>query len=303
MMRSNAQKRRAMKSINEVTDKMLADMKPGPARPPRPTPVIVQGKPLYSYQDYEIETFAASCPRCGGIGYLRKGDYEPGDRDFGRYIHCPDCLEWTQEQARRETWEKFREFIERTDCLQGDLLRCVFSRKKDDPEDVNDFKAATPTLQSIRDAVHGWATRVYSQQDGRRWLYICGACGCGKTHLCAAAANGLRAAGVSVLFMTTPVLLGTLKADLNRTEDFVNQLSVVPVLVLDDLGTEPLTEWAASILFRIIDGRYTTRRPLLVSSNLTLERLGSDRLASRLGDVRLCEVIVNPAPDWRKGAK
>lgn len=282
-----------MKPINEVTEKMLADMKPGPVRPPRPTPIIVPGKPLYSYQDYEIEAFAASCPRCGGIGYLRKGDYEPGDRDFGRYIRCPECLEWTQEQARRETWEKFREFIERTDCLRGDLLQCAF----------DNFQDKTPSLQGIKKAVRDWAMRVYKQSDGRRWLYLCGACGCGKTHLCAAAANGLRAAGVSVLFMTTPVLLGTLKADLDRTEDFVRQLSVVPVLVLDDLGAEPLTEWANSILTRIIDSRYTTRRPLLVSSNLTPDRIGSDRLDSRLSDVRLSEVIVNPAPDWRKGGR
>ena len=91
--------------------------------------------------------------------------------------------------------------------------------------------------------------------------------------------------------------------DVDRTEELIQQLSVVPVLVLDDLGADPLTEWSNSILTRIIDSRWTTRRPLLVSSNLTLDRLGSDRLASRLGDVRLSEVIVNPAGDWRKGAK
>lgn len=287
-----------MKPINEVTEKILADMKPGPARPPRPTPVIVPGKPLYSYQDYEIEAFAASCPRCGGIGYLRKGDYEPGDRDFGRYIRCPECLDWTQEQARRETLEKFREFIERTDCLQGDLLHCSF----------DNFQDKTPTLAGIKKAVRDWAMRVYKQSDGRRWLYLCGACGCGKTHLCAAAANGLRAAGVSVLFMTTPALLGALRgmmnaqrSDTDRTEEFIQQLSVVPVLVLDDLGTEKLSDWSESVLFRIIDSRWTTRRPLLVSSNLTPDRIGSDRLDSRLSDVRLSEVIVNPAGDWRKG--
>jgi DNA replication protein DnaC len=110
--------------------------------------------------------------------------------------------------------------------------------------------------------------------------------------------------------MTTPALLGTLRgmmntqrSDADRTEEFIQQLSVVPVLVLDDLGTEKLSDWSESVLFRIIDSRYTTRRPLLVSSNLTLERLGSERLASRLGDVRRCEVIVNPAPDWRKGGR
>jgi DNA replication protein DnaC len=292
-MRSNG--RPNVEPINEVAERIKELVKRGGSTAlAQPAPAAIPGKPLYSYTAAEVAAFIATCPACSGIGYIKAGEDLPFDsEDFGKLIPCPACREWTLEQRRRDDWRRLKPFIEASDCLQGDLLQCTF----------DNFQDKTPSLQGIKKAVRDWAMRVYKQTDGRRWLYLCGACGCGKTHLCAAAANGLRAAGVSVLFMTTPVLLGTLKADLNRTEDFINQLSVVPVLVLDDLGTEPLTEWAASILFRIIDGRYTTRRPLLVSSNLTLERLGSERIASRLGDVRLCEVIVNPAPDWRKGAK
>lgn len=284
-----------MKPISELAAELREKMQsPVEAKPAPPAPSVIPGKPLYSYTAAEVAAFIATCPVCSGTGYVKAGDDLPFDHElFGKVFPCPACREWTLEQRRRDDWRRLRPFIEASDCLQGDLLHCSF----------DSFQDKTPTLQGIKKSVRDWAMRVYKQSDGRRWLYLCGACGCGKTHLCAAAANGLRAAGVSVLFMTTPVLLGTLKADLNRTEDFINQLSVVPVLVLDDLGTEPLTEWAASILFRIIDGRYTTRRPLLVSSNLTLERLGSERIASRLGDVRLSEVIVNPAPDWRKGGQ
>ncbi len=290
-----------MEPINEVTKKMLADMKPGPARPPHPTPVIVPGKPLYSYTAAEVAAFIATCPVCRGTGYVKAGDDLPFDHElFGKVLPCPACREWTLEQRRRDDWRRLKPFIEASDCLQGDLLKCSF----------DNFQDKTPSLQGIKKAVRDWAMRVYKQSDGRRWLYICGACGCGKTHLCAAAANGLRAAGVSVLFMTTPALLGTLRgmmntqrSDADRTEEFIQQLSVVPVLVLDDLGTEKLSDWSESVLFRIIDSRYTTRRPLLVSSNLTHDRLGSERLASRLGDVRMSEVIVNPADDWRKGGR
>lgn len=284
-----------MKSISdlaaEIKDKMQA---PRAQAEPKPARVIIPGKPLYAYSDAEISAFAAACPTCEGLGYVRVGDDLPLDDDnFGRLIPCQACRDWTLEQRRRDDWKRLKPFIDSSDCLKGDLLSYTF----------DNFQDKTPALKAVKDAVRDWAVRIYKQSDGRRWLYVCGSFGCGKTHLCAAAANGLRAAGVSVLFMTTPVLLGTLKADLDRTEDFIRQLSVVPVLVLDDLGAEPLTEWAASILFRVIDGRYITRRPLLVSSNLPPERLGVERIASRLGTEELSEVVVNPAPDWRKGGK
>ncbi len=292
-----------MKSISELAAEMREKMQsPGEAKPAPPAPAVIPGKPLYSYTAAEVAAFIATCPVCRGTGYVKAGDDLPFDHElFGKVLPCPACREWTLEQRRRDDWRRLKPFIEASDCLQGDLLQCTF----------DNFQDKTPTLAGIKKSVRDWAMRVYKQVDGRRWLYLCGACGCGKTHLCAAAANGLRAAGVSVLFMTTTALLGTLRGmmntsqrnDVDRTEELIQQLSVVPVLVLDDLGADPLTEWSNSILTRIVDSRWTTRRPLLVSSNLTLERLGSERLASRLGDVRLCEVIVNPAGDWRKGTK
>lgn len=278
-----------MEPISETAARLKATMQPDATpRPARPAPVVIPGKPLYSYRDDEIAHLAESCPTCGGIGYVDAGEVPLDDPLFGCLIRCPACREWTDEQRRRDSWRRFKDFIDATDCLGGDLLKCTF----------DNFRDETQHLAAVKAAVRTWGHRVYMQTDGKRWLYLCGGVGCGKTHLCAAAANGLRSVGVAVLFLTVPAMLGALRDDLDKTEGFIRQLTNVPVLVLDDLGTETLTEWAETILFRVVDGRYTHKRPLLISSNLALEKLGMERIASRIGG--LAEIVVNTGKDWRR---
>lgn len=63
---------------------------------------------------------------------------------------------------------------------------------------------------------------------------------------------------------------------------------LAPFLVLDDLGTEKLSDWVQEKLYAILDWRYGQELPTLVTSNLTLAELASHyrahgpRLASRI---------------------
>ena len=43
--------------------------------------------------------------------------------------------------------------------------------------------------------------------------------------------------------------------------------------ILDDLGMEHSSEFAMTQLFNIVDGRYRTGKPLIVTTNLTLQEL------------------------------
>jgi DNA replication protein DnaC len=45
------------------------------------------------------------------------------------------------------------------------------------------------------------------------------------------------------------------------------------LLVLDDLGTERNTPFAMEVVYRVIDDRYTSGKPMIVTTNLTLEQL------------------------------
>ena len=47
----------------------------------------------------------------------------------------------------------------------------------------------------------------------------------------------------------------------------------VPLLVIDDIGKEPPTEWAISTVYNIINGRYEAYLPTVVTTNYDTDTL------------------------------
>lgn len=140
-------------------------------------------------------------------------------------------------------------------------------------------------------------------------VFICGACGCGKTHLAASIIRRLIQTGrirenkVSVKFASVVDLLMEVKATFNQREteeDVLSQYVRPMILVLDDLGAEKQSEWAAMTIYALIDRRYRDMKTTIVTSNMTLEQieqqLGS-RTASRLAEY---EIVIINMPDYRK---
>ena len=126
-------------------------------------------------------------------------------------------------------------------------------------------------------------------------LLLAGGHGTGKTCLAAAAANRLMAQGRPVLFTFVPDLLDQLRggfgddAALSHDELF-EQVKNVPVLVLDDIGAHNGTPWAEEKLFQVVNHRYLSGLPTILTSAVSLERLDG-RLQSKLTDPRNALVI------------
>lgn len=85
-------------------------------------------------------------------------------------------------------------------------------------------------------------------------------------------------------------------------EALVEKYSKVPYLVLDDLGVEKTSDWANLILYLIINERYENERPVIITSNLSVEELGEkmgdDRIPSRI--MGMCEVVEINREDRRR---
>ena len=74
-----------------------------------------------------------------------------------------------------------------------------------------------------------------------------------------------------------------------------------PWLVVDDLGAERLTDWAAEVLFCIFNARHVARAHTLVASNVRPKDLAEPRLRSRFLDAAVCHKAPNEGEDYRQG--
>jgi DNA replication protein DnaC len=141
-------------------------------------------------------------------------------------------------------------------------------------------------------------------REPRGWLVLLGGYGSGKTHLAAAVANYRLSLGYEVLFVVVPDLLDYLRATFGPSseaalDERLDAIREVPLLVLDDLGAHNSTPWAQEKLFQILNHRYNSRLPTVITSNQRLEEL-DPRITSRLVDPDLSQVYEIVAPDFRQ---
>ena len=102
--------------------------------------------------------------------------------------------------------------------------------------------------------------------------------GTGKTHLAGAIAHEVIERGSPAIVDSVTSLLRRIRSTFDGgtqlTEDeVVRRISSVPVLVLDDLGKEHLTPWAATTLWDVVNARYERNLPLIVTTNSDLAGL------------------------------
>jgi DNA replication protein DnaC len=150
-------------------------------------------------------------------------------------------------------------------------------------------------------AAYEAAQRFAQAPDG--WILFVGPYGCGKTHLAAAIANHYIGSRQSALFVVVPDLLDHLRATFSPQstvsyDKLFEQVRKVPLLVLDDLGTESATAWAREKLFQIFNHRYNARLPTVITSAQPVQELDA-RLQSRLLDPSRCQIYEVTAPGYR----
>ncbi|HCX64022.1 MAG TPA: DNA replication protein DnaC [Eubacteriaceae bacterium] len=119
-------------------------------------------------------------------------------------------------------------------------------------------------------------------------LYFFGEPGLGKTFLSHCIAKELLDKGHTVIYHTASDLIDIIRqSKLSDSGDLGlrDLLYDSDLLIIDDLGTEHLTEFANHSLFNLINQRLIDGRKMIISTNLpigTLQKRYSTRLASRI---------------------
>lgn len=248
--------------------------------PPEPKKCVYCGQPLYHY---------------GMVNPLRKGQKHI-------YLWLPEperctCTQaqkyWQQvdaekkaEEEERKRREEQRRIQERVNKLIKDSgIRGRFLNRTFDTFQVNEVnKHAYKVSKEYADNFSAMLPRKNSDgmilppEKEPNGLFISGSYGTGKTHLAAAISNQLLREGVPVICMTMIDLLARIKQTYDRSDeateaDIMRIYEEVPLLVIDDIGSEQPTEWGATTIYAIINARYEAYMPVVVTTNYAGDEL------------------------------
>lgn len=104
-------------------------------------------------------------------------------------------------------------------------------------------------------------------------LIFYGNVGTGKTFLAACIANALIDKGYSCMVTNFARLINTLGGMFEGRQKYIDTLNSLDLLVIDDLAAERDTEYMNEVVHNIIDSRYRSGKPLIVTTNLSKNEL------------------------------
>lgn len=145
-------------------------------------------------------------------------------------------------------------------------------------------------------------SKMYERNQG---LLFWGTVGTGKSYTAACIANYLLEANTSVVMTSFVRILQEMQGfDREREEIFTNKLNSVKLLIIDDLGAERSTDYALEKVYGIIDNRYRAKKPLILTTNLTLRQMqeATDIRYARIYDriFEMCYPMEFSGVSWRK---
>lgn len=253
---------------------------------------------------------SVTCPKCNPPEI----DENAARCEHGNIIsegyYCSICLN-AQRQARME-----KEIEEKKNRLL-DLIK--------NPEiELRGFMIPAKYISSSFETFTGnekLVSECMAYSEGGLVLY--GNTGCGKTHLAVSIMRNMYKSNINEIinslsdqlpdyskikkqiFKPVPDLLLEIRSAFKdgaseSEDDIIKKYSRVPLLVLDDLGSEKTSEYSITTLYIIIDRRDRELMPTIITTNLNPkeieEKLGA-RIASRLSGMKNIKINM---PDYRK---
>lgn len=190
------------------------------------------------------------------------------------------------------------------ECLKHELNKRLSEQNKQYKfVTFNDCaKDLSPNLSRIYELAKQWCGKFPNSQILN--INMIGGTGTGKTFLLECMASELITRGFNVMFTTAFALNDECRKYHFSLPSKVNEFMDCDVLIIDDLGTEPLLKnITIEYLFNIINLRQKRYKPTLISTNLSLDDILNrydDRIFSRLSNKITSLTIPFNGIDMRK---
>lgn len=197
----------------------------------------------------------------------------PGDYERGGLLYCGKCHEPKQCRVSFGGVEK------KVPCT------CSCTAKEPDNRDrieqLQQYGGISPSYtfdraepSKVMGACLRYAVKWDEMQRKNIGLLLWGGVGCGKTYAGHCICNELIKRGIPAFVTSLSRVLNTSGFD---ETDILERIRKTPLVVFDDLGAERASDYAVETIFTLIDERYRARKPLIVTSNLTLDELKNAR--------------------------
>jgi DNA replication protein DnaC len=219
----------------------------------------------------QVSTFTIPCTECGQD--FESGSVTVGDRVITGQAYCDACLPLVRER------------------IEG--------KRPADPVHIRAWKSITPVEYQdydpsklpeaaipLRQAGYKWA-----DQGVPRWLLFTGKPGLGKTRIAFQVLKHVAQKGGLMCYTRASQFDKWASSQFQDGSDGaarIAQCHKAKWLLLDDLGKGKLTDRAEAELYDLIEHRNAHRLPLILTSNLPVERLpwcSADRGAAIVGRV------------------
>lgn len=234
-----------------------------------------------------------ACPHCGAPGVPKVISFL--SREIRTVVLPCACAKRAEERERRtELARRAREHL----CENGlpPALGAAWKNLRPLPGQsdaydlLGEFVVTITAARTNRGQPWGQATRTRGWTDARPSPpspAIFGPFGSGKTHLVASAALALADEGVFVTYADVSTLIAEIRRGVWGDEGLAtleDDLASVPVLILDDLGIRPLSEWGGETIYGILNRRVGTGLPTIVTTDVPFDEM----------TVRLSEAFAKP---------
>ena len=177
------------------------------------------------------------------------------------------CMRGEEEKAEAE--DRRRQFVVNMRQLRGTYGIA------DSSTDKYTFAVDDSPNSKISRMARRYAEQWDSMREDNIGILLYGGIGTGKSFYAGCIVNALMERMIPAAMTSIPRLLGILQGNFERAA-ILDHMRQYRLLVLDDLGAERDSGYAAEQVYAIVDARYRAKLPLIVTSNIDLHDMESE---------------------------
>lgn len=239
---------------------------------------------------------------CGVCRTKKQTRLPASDITQGKELIVPCiCKCKVEENRRKEEAEKKRQEMQRLERLKASsFMDAKLKTAKLENYQVNEDNRKAYNLACNYVKKFG---EMYKDHQG---LLLWGPVGTGKSYTAACIANELLDQMVPVVMTSFVKILQNIQSNHDEEKKIMAVLNAAKLLIIDDLRAERSTDYGFEKVFNIIDSRYLSGKPLILTTNMTLkdmketEDIRYKRIYDRIFE--MCFPIRLAGRSWREKA-